>query len=353
MSHVLAVVGGQYGSEGKGVIVAHIAGRYNVHVRVGGPNAGHSFYHRGRKWAMQAIPCGWINPNADLFIASGGLIEIETLRREFAAIYSVDPTIRDRMKISPKAGILEYEHHKMEGGVEGEIHQRIGSTGEGVGAARIARIARQSFKHAKDMADEELCDGITIGDLLVKDAIQWLPEQVANGRSVLLEGTQGFGLSLIHGPWPYVTSADTSAGQLVADCGLSPRDVTDIMLVVRTFPIRVAGNSGPMEAEISWEKMSEIVGRKVEERTTVTKKVRRIGMWDEKIVRDAIAVNRPTALACTFLDYVDPTIAGETDPKALVKYSRARSFVEYLELFSNIKVEFAGTGGQQWSVMER
>ena len=71
--HILAVVGAQYGSEGKGVIVNYLANRYHVHVRTGGPNAGHSFIHKGRIWKMQVIPCGWTNPEAILVLGRGML----------------------------------------------------------------------------------------------------------------------------------------------------------------------------------------------------------------------------------------------------------------------------------------
>lgn len=353
MSKVMAVVGGQYGSEGKGVIVAHMANRFDVHVRVGGPNAGHSFSHKGRKWAMQAIPCGWINPNATVYIGSGGLIDMSTLRREILAVYEVDPTIVERLKISPRAGILEEKHHQAEGGVKGEIHQRIGSTGEGIGEARMARIARRSFKFAQDLEDEQVVPGFPMRRFLVDDPARWLPERVRSGSSVLLEGTQGFGLSLIHGPWPYVTSADTSAAQLCADAGLSPLSLTDVVLVIRTLPIRVAGNSGPLKDEITWEDVSKMTGQSVQERTTVTKKIRRIGSWDEKIVGDAVAVNNPTALACTFLDYIDPPIAGCSDVGKLGDFEKARSFIEYLEKMFSTRVQFVGTGGPEWSVIER
>lgn len=354
MSKVLAVVGGQYGSEGKGVIVAKIAKDYDVHVRVGGPNAGHSFFHKGRKWAMQAIPCGWINPNAHLFIASGGLIDFETLQREFKLIYAIDPTLVDRLRISPKAGIIGVEHHLVEGGTQGRLHKVIGSTGEGVGAARMARIGRESFRFAKDLLDYELADGVLMRHLVIQPpAEMWLPAQIDKGRSVLLEGTQGYGLSLIHGEWPYVTSADTTAGQLCADCGVSPRDLTDVLMVVRTHPIRVAGNSGELAEEMTWDEVSAIVGKKVEERTTVTKKIRRIGHWNEGLFKCALAVNRPTSLACTFLDYLDPGIEGRTDEESIAEFPKARSFIEYLEVVSKVHVQFCGTGGPEWSVIER
>ena len=198
-SHVLAVVGAQYGSEGKGVIVNYLADRYRVHVRTGGPNAGHSFIHKGRVWKMQVAPCGWPNPEAILVLGRGMLVNPEILLRELEAIREVDPTIDDRLIIDAQAGILDRSFHEEEGGTEGELHQRIGSTGEGVGAARIARIRRDPsrFKLAKNVADE-----YGLRRYLRENTPKLLQQYLDGGQNVLLEGTQGSGLSsfTVRGP---------------------------------------------------------------------------------------------------------------------------------------------------------
>jgi adenylosuccinate synthase len=217
----------------------------------------------------------------------------------------------------------------------------------------MARIGRENFRFAQDLKGYELGDGIMMDHLMLPEPETWIPRQIAKGRNVLLEGTQGFGLSLVHGNWPFVTSADTSAGQLCADCGVSPRYLTDVLMVVRTHPIRVAGNSGNLQEEMTWDQISAIVGRKVEERTTVTKKIRRIGHWDESLFKAAIAVNHPSAIACTFLDYLDPGIEGRTDEAAISEFPKVRSFIEYLEVMSQVRVSYVGTGGPEWSVIER
>ncbi|KKK79193.1 hypothetical protein LCGC14_2835950, partial [marine sediment metagenome] len=139
---VTALVGAQYGSEGKGVIAAKIAHLYSVHVRTGGPNAGHSFIHEGKVHVQQVIPCGWKNPRAKLVIGAGMLLDMGQLRREIRVIEKYDPGILDRLWIDSAAGVLDPRFHEQEGGTKGEIHERIGSTGEGVGAARVARINR-------------------------------------------------------------------------------------------------------------------------------------------------------------------------------------------------------------------
>ena len=91
------LVGGQYGSEGKGAVVAHIANDYNVHVRVGSPNAGHTIYWNGEKHVMQSIPCGWINPNAKIVIGRGALINIEQFMKELYHILRYYPDFMSRL----------------------------------------------------------------------------------------------------------------------------------------------------------------------------------------------------------------------------------------------------------------
>jgi adenylosuccinate synthase len=129
-----------------------------------------------------------------------------------------------------------------------------------------------------------------------------------------LEGTQGFGLSLLHSPhYPKVTSRDTTAAAVLAEAGLSPLDVDQIVLVLRAFPIRVAGDSGPFGAEeIEWGKIAEEGGHveRLAEFTSVTGRLRRVARFDPVLVREAIAVNQPTAVVLNHLDYVDAAAGG-------------------------------------------
>jgi adenylosuccinate synthase len=170
-------------------------------------------------------------------------------------------------------------------------------------------------------------------------------------RSCLLEGTQGSGLSLIHGPWPYVTSADTNAAQMAADVGLPPRMITKTLLVARTYPIRVAGNSGPMYQEISWDVISERMGRKITEQTTVTKKTRRVGEWDEYLFVKSCQLNAPTSVALTFVDYLSPADEGVEDFPSLSR--DAKRMVHYVESLARAPVSLIGTGGNPWRVIDR
>lgn len=274
---------------------------------------------------MQIIPCGWVNKDAILVIGRGAIVNVNLLMKEIQMIEEVDPNIRKRLIIDDQAGIMLNEFVAEEGHTEGELHQRIGSTGEGVGAARIARIRRDPsrfqfigyVKHELGIAD------------MCMDTVKAINGLYTLGRHILLEGTQGCGLSLIHGPWPYCTSADTNAAQLAADVGVSPRLVDRVLLVARTYPIRVAGNSGPLKDEIDWLQVSKRMGRKVEERTTVTNKVRRIGRWDEDLMNMAYTINQPTSIAITFMDYLNPEDEGKNQFEDLS--NAGQRFINYIE----------------------
>lgn len=340
---VVALVGAQAGSEGKGAVAAAIAGDYGVHIRTGGPNAGHTFYHEGRKWVARSIPCGWINPAAKIVIGPGAMIDVALLRKEAEEIEAAGYRIMDRLFVDENASLIDpIRHHTFEGGVSGDAHQLIGSTGEGVGPARMARVARRTFPSDIPWAKLDL-----VGDR--RDLFKWLHTHsgfdtvnlvnswIDKGENVLLEGTQGSTLSLTHGPWPYCTSTDTNAGQLAVDAGISPSLVGMTILVVRTFPIRVAGNSGPMYRETTWEALGL-----EPEVTTVTKKVRRVGLYDGAQVERAVTLNRPAALVLTFADYIDDNVYGITDRKKITE--PVWDFIRMVEETSTAQVIALGTG---------
>lgn len=339
------LVGGQYGSEGKGAIAKKIAFDYGVHVRVGSPNAGHTIYWSGEKHVMQSIPCGWINPNASIIIGRGALLNMKQFMKELVHIMEYYPDFLNRLFIDPEAGILSEKFHEEEGGIYGEMHKRIGSTGEGVGPARIARIKRDKeiFKQFKDVAEEyglEKCIRVNTPKLIY--------DMQNAGINILIEGTQGAGLSLLHSHYPYCTSIDTNASGIISEVGIAPSNVTDVLMVVRTYPIRVAGNSGFMKNEISWnqlnEKILEAGGTNIvtPEKTTVTKKIRRIAEWDQDLFDQSMILNAPTEIALTFADYIDPAIYNENDSTKVIQSERIKAFIK--DRIPTELVRYIGTG---------
>lgn len=348
VGRVTALIDGQFGSTGKGVIAAHLAERFDIHVRVGAPNAGHSFYWKDVKTVRQSIPVGHINENAQIVIGRGALINMEILLREFNEIMQIDPGFSLRFMVDKYAGIIDEWHVEAEGHTTGEIHKRIGSTGEGVGAARVDRVRRdpEHFRHF-----HEVMHYYGLEDQMCENVAKYLRVQRKQGRHILLEGSQGAGLDLIHGNWPYVTSNGCGSAQLAADVGIPPTALVSSIMVVRTHPIRVAGNSGPLPNEITWEELSKRLGKEVTEKTTVTKKTRRIATWDDEIIDMAITLNEPTHIALTFLDYLNPADEGVRKFENLSTPSRA--FIERIEDKWNIPVAWLGTGGPRWQVIDR
>jgi adenylosuccinate synthase len=338
----LAVIGAQYGSEGKGVIVHHLANDFQVHVRVGGPQAGHSFMHDNVLYKMRAIPCGWTNLGATLVIGRGAIIDPDVLNEELAMIEQIDPLIWDRLFIDAGAWCVTRADRVT--AKIGKVTARYGSTGEGVGQARIRRLERDL---TNDMRFGTVAPSYGLKRLIHDDTASML-NWLRGSRSVLLEGTQGAGLSLIHGPWPYTTNHDTNAAQLAADCGLPPSAIDDVLLVMRTYPIRVAGNSGPLQREIDWEILSLRLGKEVREFTTVTNRQRRIGEWEDGVIRLARMVNGAQHAALTFADYLDPEVEGLTTLSPMVE-----AFIRNVEERHFLRIGLVGTGGPNFTVVDR
>ncbi len=167
-------------------------------------------------------------------------------------------------------------------------------------------------------------------------------DRLAAGERIVIEGTQGFGLSLLHSTeYPYVTSRDTTAAAFVSETGLSPLDVDDIVLVIRAFPIRVAGNSGPLLNEIEWQTLSSEAGSSIPivEYTSVTRSIRRVARFHPDVVRQAIIVNRPTRVVLNHLDYID-TLCASLNALS----DKAKDFVDTVEASLNAPIHYFGFG---------
>lgn len=296
------VVGGQFGSEGKGKVALEIVRRTKspvTVVRVGGPNSGHTAYDRsGKKWALRQMPAACVDRNVDVVFPAGSYLDIAVLFDEIDQLQYP----RERIFISQHANVITDEHKAWER--EAGLVTTIGSTGSGVGAAVLAAVARKARGiplnafHAEDHAKLQA---------LIQDTSALLNGRLLSHQRVVIEGSQGFGLSLLEGGyWPKATARSTTAAAALAEAGLSPRHVDDVTMVLRSYPIRVAGDSGPLVGETTWEEIAKRCGRNEDltEYTTVTRKERRVGEFDSALVRRAIDVNAPHRLVLNHLDYV-------------------------------------------------
>jgi adenylosuccinate synthase len=180
---------------------------------------------------------------------------------------------------------------------------------------------------------------------LITDVSEEANIALDHGKRVLVEGTQGFGLSLYHSnSYPKATSRDTTAAAFLSEVGLSPRLVTEIVLVFRTFPIRVAGaQAGPLKDEITWAILQQESGcpHPLQEMTTVSRKVRRVGRFDWELARKSAAANRPTRIAVNGLDYI--SFENERVESYPLLTSSAREFIGDLETELAVPISFCGT----------
>ena len=294
------LVGGQYGSEGKGHIASYLAPEYDLLVRVGGPNAGHKVFLADGPYTHHQLPSGTLRSEAQLLIGAGAILNLEHLMREIAEC-NVN---RDRLSIDPRAMIISHADIAKEVGLK----ERIGSTGQGVGFATARRIIDRGkrIKLAGDVPE--------LAPFIHGETWEILENEYAKGHKILVEGTQGLALSLYHGDYPHVTSRDTSVSGTLAEAGISPSRVRKIVMVCRTFPIRVEspekGDSGPMGQEISWSEVAKRSGISLSqltktERTSTTDRRRRVAEFDWVLLRKAATLNSPTDIAVTFTDYLD------------------------------------------------
>lgn len=325
------VCGGQAGDEGKGKISAYLSykGNYDYCVRVGGPNAGHTVVKDGKSYTLKNIPSGFLNPKTKLVLGAGAYTKTEWLLEEVKLTGT-----RDRLIIDPYAVLISDEQTAAEKNAS-HFMQHIGSVGTGLGQAVKDRIERRNVKFAKD-------------EPALKDFIQDVPEllngALDKGEHILLEGTQGIKLSLLHGEYPFVTSRDTTASTFLGEAGLGPKSVRDVYVVFKPYITRVG--PGPLEKEMTDEKDLEIYHTKGHEIGSVSKRLRRVGVFEKRSASRAIMINNATKIAITHIDMFE----GNDHIKSYEDFTpQAKEFLESMrelsrQVYPHPKLALVSTG---------
>lgn len=259
---IVVVQGAQWGSEAKGAVAAALVDQREIDyaVRTGTVNAGHTVYWNGKPYKMQQLPTGWIRPETVLVIGPGAYIHPDVLLNEMKMLIDAMPHLIPwkRVMIDYRCG-LHLPTHTERSTASGR-HHSMGATGKGCSEAVIDKIRGRGDNPPKPLFQEWLSEELgkthtpyeILRNLLFTDTAKLLNNSWDNGAKILIEGTQGTMLDLHLGPYPYTTHKQTQVGNWMAEAGLSPALPVEVCLVARTFPIRVAGNSGPMPREISW-----------------------------------------------------------------------------------------------------
>ncbi|BFH73326.1 adenylosuccinate synthetase [Sulfurisphaera javensis] len=317
------LVGGFFGDEGKGKVAAYLALKDSpsLSVRTGSINAGHTVTYMGKQWKVRIIPSAFINRSTFLALGPGALTSIEVLMNEAKETNSLD-----RLFIDPHVGIITEEEVKEERNDE-YLMKKIGSTGQGVGYAEAKRILRK-LKLAKDFE---------ILSKYIVNIPSLLLEKLDKNENILVEGTQGYYLSLYHGEYPYVTSRNTSSSGILSEIGIGPKYVDHVIVVFKSYVTRVG--EGPLEGELSWGEAQKLG---IAEIATVTGRKRRSAPFNIKLAKEAVRVNSATQIAITKLDALFKEAKGVREYSKLP--SEAKKWIENIETELKVPITLIGTG---------
>ncbi|MGA8535230.1 MAG: adenylosuccinate synthetase [Candidatus Tumulicola sp.] len=289
----------QWGDEGKGRIVDLYAQDYDVVARFGGgANAGHSIVVGEIKLALSLVPSGALNPNAELFIGGGTVVDPDALLGEIErlAALGIDTS---RVKISDRAHVVLPRHADADRRAEdarGAL--ALGTTGRGIGPAYVDKVARAGVLFGEFVRRGETQAAKRLAGHVV-DGVAYIHEKLASGKRVLIEGAQGTLLDVGYGTYPYVTSSHTIAGGACVGLGIGPNAIGRVTGVVKAYCTRVG--AGPFPSEL-YDERGERLRRQGAEFGTVTGRPRRCGWFDAVAGRYAVALNGLTGAAITKLD---------------------------------------------------
>ena len=332
----VAIVGAQWGDEGKGKIVDLLTSSFSIVARYqGGHNAGHTVFVHGQKFILHLIPTGILHPGVTCLIGNGVVVDPRALFAELDHLHdqNIDPA--GRLFISNRAHlILPYHRDLEEVAEEARGDRRIGTTARGIGPSYEDKIARRGVR-VGDLADPSPSGGLAeairanvlgrnrvVGGApldwqavhaellatwprlqpLVADVSKLLDDAVQAGRPILFEGAQGTMLDIDHGTYPYVSSSNGTAGGICAGLGIGPRTIGGVLGIVKAYTTRVG--EGPLPTELSGE-FGDALRASGQEYGASTGRPRRCGWFDAVVARYAARINGLEALALTKLDVLD------------------------------------------------
>jgi adenylosuccinate synthase len=333
MAKNLAVLGAQWGDEGKGKIVDLLTPRFSIVARYqGGHNAGHTVYVNGRKFVLHLIPSGILHDGVTCLIGNGVVVDPTALFAEVDELAGLGVEVDGRLLVSDRAHVILPYHRELDVLSEARRgERRIGTTSRGIGPAYEDKIARRGIRVCdllnpsvleegvrenvkarnrvikdttldwRQVYDQCLAHGQRLAPWVV-DASVYLNRAIGDGRSVMFEGAQGTLLDIDHGTYPFVTSSNASVGGVSTGLGVPPRAVGVVLGVVKAYTTRVG--EGPLPTELTGE-LGNRLRESGQEYGASTGRPRRCGWFDAVAVRFAARVNGLDHLALTKLDVLD------------------------------------------------
>src|SRR6187399_2387222 len=329
----IAVLGAQWGDEGKGKIVDMLTPHFSAVARYqGGHNAGHTVYVNGTKFVLLLIPSGMLHAGVTCVIGNGVVVDLDALFGEVDELTRNGIEVGDRLVVSDKAHLILPYHRDLDLLSEARRGERkIGTTSRGIGPAYEDKIARRGIRGGVRAGarglEQSVRDNVSARNRLVHDTMmEWesvlaqvvdigrrltpmvrdvslmLSQAFAAGKSVLFEGAQGTLLDIDHGTYPYVTSSNASIGGVCTGLGVGPRAIGGVMGVVKAYTTRVG--EGPLPTELN-DEMGQRLRDSGNEYGAVTGRPRRCGWYDAVAARYGVRINGLDAMALTKLDVLD------------------------------------------------
>jgi adenylosuccinate synthase len=329
----IAVLGAQWGDEGKGKIVDLLTPNFSIVARYqGGHNAGHTVYANGRKFVLRLLPSGILHPGITCVIGNGVVVDPQALFAEIDELAAAGIAIGDRLIVSDKAHLILPYHKELDLLSEARRGERkIGTTSRGIGPAYEDKIARRgvrvgdlantdalrsAVRHNVDARNRIIGDSVMDAEQVlaelaaawtrmrpwVADVSLFLSRARADKRPIMFEGAQGTLLDIDHGTYPYVTSSNATIGGVCTGLGVPPRAIDGVLGVAKAYTTRVG--EGPLPTELTGE-LGNRLRETGQEFGAVTGRPRRCGWYDAVAVRYAVRVNGLDALALTKLDVLD------------------------------------------------
>ena len=337
MGKSVAILGAQWGDEGKGKIVDLLTDRVKYVVRYqGGHNAGHTLIINGEKTILRLIPSGILHDNVTCLIGNGVVLSPDALMKEMGELEARGVNVHERLKISEACPLILPYHIAMDHARENALGKnKIGTTGRGIGPAYEDKVARRGLR-VSDLFDKKafaeklkanldyynfqlvhyykvepvdfqktLDEVFAVADVIksmVADITTLLHKAREAGENIVFEGAQGTMLDIDQGTYPFVTSSNTTAGGVATGSGFGPRHLDYVLGIIKAYCTRVG--SGPFTTEL-FDDIGAEIARKGNEFGSVTGRPRRCGWFDAVAVRRAVQINSISGFCMTKLDVLD------------------------------------------------
>jgi adenylosuccinate synthase len=371
---IWAIVGSQWGDEGKGKLVDILSEKFDIVARCqGGSNAGHTIVVEGKKFAFHLIPSGILHEKTTCVIGNGVVLHLPTFFKELDSLSEKGVQFDGRLKISDRAHLL-FDFHQIVDGLREEqlAGERIGTTKKGIGPCysskalrinlrvgdlRFLKHFRENLKNIVEYMQKRYTFDYDLEaemkryeeyavrlEPMIVDTVEYLNQAHDSGKTILVEGANATLLDLDLGTYPFVTSSNAAIGGACTGLGIAPSLINCSIGIVKAYTTRVG--SGPFPTELT-DALGDAIREKGREYGTTTGRPRRCGWLDTVVLKYSHMINRFDYLNVTKLDVLSEQAELKIGVGYIYKGKKLTSFPANLEVLANVEVEYETLPGWQ------